>query len=561
MKKKIFRTTLLMACFSLLAGMSLIIGILYNHFSGLMVNELADEALYIAAGIELNGTDYLNHLPLTSSKRITLIDTDGTVIFDSEADISTMDNHANREEFTDALLTGEGSSSRYSATLSTKTIYYALKLSDDSVLRTAYTQHTVWSLLLNMLPSMIITFLLVILASVLISSALSKRLLQPIVAIDLNHPDIREGYDELIPLIKKINNQNNMIKSQIEETKRSQKNFKAITENMSEGLLITDSTGNILSYNNAALSLLGAEVPAETVSVYTLNRSEAFRTAVEEALSDQHSFQKLHINNTHYQIIANPVHEKGVVAGAVIIIVDISEKEQLEQMRQEFTSNVSHELKTPLTSISGMSELLMTGVVSKEDAMDFGKSIYEESARLITLVNDIIKLSQLDEGIVPAPKEAIDLYALSEEILARFQPTASKRNITLELTGEPATVEGVLLILDEMISNLCDNAIKYNKDGGKVMVNVKSDEHFTTIIVSDTGIGIPKEHLNRVFERFYRVDKSHSKQIGGTGLGLSIVKHAAMFHDATYTIESTIGIGTQISINFKKGVFLRTPYF
>ena len=554
MKKKLFKTTLFMACFSLLVGITLIMGILYNHFSGLMVNELSDEAKYIAAGVELNGTDYLKNLPLTDSKRITLIATDGTVIFDSNADVSTMDNHSDREEFADALLTGEGSSSRYSSTLSTKTIYYALKLSDASVLRTAYTQHTIWSLLLNMLPSMIIVFLPVIIASAIISLSLSKHLLQPIAAIDLNNPDIKEGYDEFIPLIRKINNQNDMIRNQIEETKRNQKNFKAITENMSEGLLITDSTGNILSYNNAALNLLSAEVPTETVNVFTLNRSEAFRTAVEEALSDHHSFQKLHIDRAHYQIIANPVHEKGTVAGAVIIIMDISEKEQLEQMRQEFTSNVSHELKTPLTSISGMSELLMTGVVSKEDTMDFGKSIYEESARLITLVNDIIKLSQLDEGVVPSPKKAVDLYTLSEEILARFRTAASKRNITLELTGESALLEGVPLILDEMISNLLDNAIKYNKDGGMVMVNIKSNEQFTTITIQDTGIGIPKEHLGRVFERFYRVDKSHSKQIGGTGLGLSIVKHAAIFHNASYTIESTVSVGTSILISFKKSI-------
>ncbi len=553
MKKKIFFSTILMASISLLSGMALIMGILYNYFSELMTNELSDEAHYIATGIESNGLSYLENLPISSSKRITLIDSDGTVIFDSEADIGAMDNHSDREEFLDALHNGQGSSSRYSSTLSTKTIYYALKLSDGTVLRTAYTQYTIWSLIFkNMLPQMLAIFAVVIFVSSLLSSALSKRLLQPIDKIDLNHPDIREGYDELIPLIKKINSQNEMIRAQIEEMKRNQKNFKAITENMSEGLLVTDKSGTLLSYNSAALKLLGANAPSDTVSIFTLNRSEAFRTAVEEALSDHHSFQKLHIDNAHYQIIANPVHEKGIVTGSVIIIMDISEKEQLEQMRREFTSNVSHELKTPLTSISGMSELLMTGVVPKEDTMDFGKSIYEESARLVSLVNDIIKLSQLDEGIVPAPKEMVDLHALSAEILARLQTTADKRNITFELSGEAALVEGVPLILDEMISNLCDNAIKYNKDGGKVMVNVKSNEQFTTITVSDTGIGIPKEHLGRVFERFYRVDKSHSKQIGGTGLGLSIFKHAAMFHGATYTIESTIGVGTQISINFKK---------
>ena len=553
MKKKIFGTTLFMSCLSLLAGIALVIGILYGHFSELMLNELSDEARYIAAGIRLSGSDYLKDLQVAdSTKRITLISSDGTVIFDSEADINTMDNHADREEFIVALQKGEGNSVRYSSTLSTKTIYYALRLSDNSILRTAYTQSTIWSLILGILPQMLLILAAVVLISILISWFLSKRIAKPIVEIDLEHPDIKEGYDEIIPLIKKINNQNDKINSQIAEIKHNQKEFKAITENMNEGLLVTDKSGKLLSYNNAALTLLNSEAPAENSSVFTLNRSEALRIAVEEALSDKHSLGKLQTDNSCYQIIANPVHEKGVVTGTVILIMDVTEKENHEQMRREFTSNVSHELKTPLTSISGMSELLMSGIVSKEDTMDFGRSIHEESARLVTLVNDIIKLSQLDEGIIPAPVEKVDLYSLSEEILARFKSTAAKRDITLRITGETAFVDGVRIILDEMISNLCDNAIKYNKDSGSVTVDIASNEHNVTLSVSDTGIGIPKEHHNRVFERFYRVDKSHSKQIGGTGLGLSIVKHAAMFHDAAYNIDSTVDKGTTITITFKK---------
>lgn len=553
MKKKIFGTTFFMSCLSLLAGIALVIGILYGHFSALMLNELSDEARYIAIGIQLSGSDYLEDLQVaTSTKRITLISSDGTVIFDSEADITTMDNHADREEFIVALQKGAGNSVRYSSTLSTKTIYYALRLSDNSILRTAYTQSTIWSLILGILPQMLLILTAVVLISILISWFLSKRIAKPIVEIDLEHPDIKEGYDEIIPLIKKINNQNDKINSQIAEIKHNQKEFKAITENMNEGLLVTDKSGKLLSYNNAALTLLNSEAPAENSSVFTLNRSEALRLAVEEALSGKHSLGKLQTDNSCYQVIANPVHEKSSVTGTVILIMDVTEKENLEQMRREFTSNVSHELKTPLTSISGMSELLMSGIVSKEDTMDFGRSIHEESARLVTLVNDIIKLSQLDEGIIPAPVEKVDLYSLSEEILTRFKSTAAKRDITLRIIGETAFVDGVRIILDEMISNLCDNAIKYNKDSGSVTVDIASNEHNVTLSVSDTGIGIPKEHHNRVFERFYRVDKSHSKQIGGTGLGLSIVKHAAMFHDASYNIDSTVDKGTTITITFKK---------
>ena len=327
MKKKIFGTTLFMSCLSLLAGIALVIGILYGHFSELMLNELSDEARYIAAGIRLSGSDYLKDLQVAdSTKRITLISSDGTVIFDSEADINTMDNHADREEFIVALQKGEGNSVRYSSTLSTKTIYYALRLSDNSILRTAYTQSTIWSLILGILPQMLLILAAVVLISILISWFLSKRIAKPIVEIDLEHPDIKEGYDEIIPLIKKINNQNDKINSQIAEIKHNQKEFKAITENMNEGLLVTDKSGKLLSYNNAALTLLNSEAPAENSSVFTLNRSEALRIAVEEALSDKHSLGKLQTDNSCYQIIANPVHEKGVVTGTVILIMDVTEK-------------------------------------------------------------------------------------------------------------------------------------------------------------------------------------------------------------------------------------------
>ncbi|MBQ9764931.1 MAG: ATP-binding protein [Lachnospiraceae bacterium] len=444
MKRKVFYTTIFTATLSLLAGMALIMGILYNYFSKLMINELSDETHYLATGIESNGFDYLSKLSVQNTKRITLISSDGTVIYDSDADIESMDNHSNRAEFIEAAKNGSATSERFSSTLSTKTVYYALKLSDGSILRSAYTQHTIWALIINMLPSMIPALLIVVFISAIIASILSKHILQPINKIDLNNPNVDDVYDEFIPFITKINHQNTMIKAQLEEMK------------------------------------------------------------------------------------------------------------QLDQMRQEFTSNVSHELKTPLTSISGMSELLMNGVVSKEDTQDFGKSIYDESARLISLVNDIIKLSQLDEGLVPSPKEPVDLYSLSEEILSRLRKTAAKRGIVLKLSGEPAIVSGVTVILDEMISNLCDNAIKYNKENGTVIVNISNTENGVSITVSDTGIGIPKEHLNRVFERFYRVDKSHSKQIGGTGLGLSIVKHAAIFHNAEFSIESEVGVGTSITISFSE---------
>jgi two-component system phosphate regulon sensor histidine kinase PhoR len=550
MTKKIFKGIFFVSCVTLLASIILIMGVLYEYFSNRMISELRSAANYLSSAVELNGADYLNNISITDGDRITWIDADGTVLFDSDTDASSMENHADREEFQEALASGSGSSSRYSSTLSEKTVYYSQRLDDGTVIRVSSTHYTVWVLLLSILQFIIIVLIIAIVLSGILAAATSKRILKPINNIDLNHPDIDEKYEEFAPLLSRLNHQNMMIENQMAELARQQEEFKTITENMSEGLLIVDQKTDVLSYNSAALHMLGAEKPAGTVSALTLNRSAAFRTAIEESLSGTHSIQNMSTGNMYCQIIANPVYHSGKVSGAVIVLLDVTEKEQLEQMRREFTANVSHELKTPLTSIYGMSELLTSGDMNKEDAADFAKSIHDESGRLISLVNDILKLSQLDEGLVHGPLVSVDLYETCKNVLEHLKSAAAVNHISLELSGEHAKVQGIPTVIEEMVYNLCDNAIKYNRPAGCVRIDVTEDGGHARLTVSDTGIGIPKEHLSRVTERFYRVDKSHSKKIGGTGLGLSIVKHAAAFHHAKLQIESTEDKGTTVTVCF-----------
>ena len=382
------------------------------------------------------------------------------------------------------------------------------------------------------------------------ASALSKRILRPVNAIDLEHPEQSEVYEELSPLLSKIYNQNRVIDSQIEELQRKQAEFTAITENMSEGFLVIDDHTDLLSYNSGALRLLGAEAGLSRRSVLALNRSEGFRKAVELSLSGEHCEQLFEREGRYLQIIANPVYHEEHVAGAVLVILDITEKHARESMRREFTANVSHELKTPLTSISGTAEIIKNGFVKPEDIPHFAGNIYDEAQRLITLIGDIMRLSQLDEDSVPFEKGPVDLYELASSVLCRLEAAAGKRGISLTLSGEHATVNGVSQVLDEMVFNLCDNAVKYSRENGHVRVFVSEENGHVALRVEDDGIGIPAADQARVFERFYRVDKSHSKEIGGTGLGLSIVKHGAAFHNARVALESELGKGTTVTVTF-----------
>lgn len=550
MNKKIFRASFFTAVVVLVAAVALIMGILFDLFERQLQLEAANEAQYLAQAVENEGADFLAGLD-SGGKRITLIKPDGTVIFDNQADAAALDNHSEREEIKQAAETGTGMSIRYSNTLTEKTLYYAVKLSDGSILRVSVNQYTVVSILLGLLQPITVILAAALVLTAVLSARVSRSIIKPINELDLEYPENNEAYEELTPLLKKLSEQKRTISKQLESARKRQNEFNLITENMSEGFLVIDKDTHILTHNDAALRLLGLKKPVSD-SAFTLCRAKAFRESVERSLAGEKAELLMKRNGRTYSLIASPVSENGNVIGTVIIIIDVTESEKREEMRREFTANVSHELKTPLTSISGFAELMKSGGVPAETAADFSKSIYDEAQRLISLVNDIIKISELDEKSIPAEREAVDLYELSGEIINRLKSEAAKKNVTLNLIGGSAVVNGSRKILDEMIYNLCDNAVKYNKENGTVDVITSCSGKKAEVIVRDTGIGIPAEHQPRVFERFYRVDKSHSKQIGGTGLGLAIVKHGAMYHNAEIKLESTEDKGTVITVSFKE---------
>ena len=550
MVNKIFRSNFFTSMLILLMSFCLIFGVLFSYFESQMFTELESEAGYISYAVKNDGIDFINNFN-EKGKRITWVSADGTVLADSKADAEELENHADRKEIADALKNGKGTSSRYSDTLMQKTLYYAEKLEDGTILRVSTTQNSVVIILLGLLQPLIIIIVLALIISIFLSYRLSKAIIKPINELDLDNPAANETNEELTPLLKKISAQKKTISNQLKEAKQKQEEFKLITENMSEGLLIIDKDFNILSYNQAAKTLLDVD-DAENKSVLSFNRSRGFRNTIEAALSGERAENDITHDENTYNLIANPVFEGDKIIGAVIVIIDITESVKREQLRQEFTSNVSHELKTPLTSISGFAEMMKSGGTPDETVVDFSTSIYDEAQRLITLVSDIMKISELDEGVIPFEKEQVDLRELSKDIIKRLTPVANKRNITLNVIGDTAYVSGTKKILDEMIYNLCDNAIKYNKENGTVDVIINESKSKENLTVRDTGIGIPQGEQSRVFERFYRVDKSHSKLVGGTGLGLAIVKHAAAYHDAEISLESIVGKGTSVTIGFNK---------
>ena len=551
MYHKIFRSNCLVAVVAILLSSALIVTVLYRYFEERVTGELADIAAYLAADVEEEGIACLDRAQV-GSKRITLIASDGQVLYDSQAEPEEMDNHLEREEVRQALKTGVGIGKRYSATLMEKTLYYAVRLADGSVLRLAASDFTIFALLKSILGPVALCGILALgLASVL-AVWLSRGIVRPLNELDLDHPEASGIYEELTPMLAKIIRQKGTIAEQLQRARQQQEEFRLITENMREGFLVIDEDANLLTYNGSALRLLGVAAVPEAGNVLQLNHSADFCSLVGELLRGGHGGCTIVCGGRTCQVMANPVLEQGRVIGGVIVILDVTEETQREKLRREFTANVSHELKTPLTSISGFAELMRDGSVPPNDVVDFSNTIYDEAQRLITLVNDILKLSALDEGTGLGEWEDVDLYQLAQETLHRLEPMAAKRAITLHLTGGPAVVRGNRQILDEMVYNLCDNAIKYNWDGGRVEVSVTAGTQ-VCFAVKDTGIGIAPEHQGRVFERFYRVDKSHSKEIGGTGLGLSIVKHGAMVHGAEVSLESTVGRGTTAKLIFPAG--------
>lgn len=552
MTKRIFKSIFVVALVVFLASVALIMGALYEYYANQYSLQLKNESVYIIEGMQDSGISYLESIEnkLNDNTRITWIDTDGAVLYDNFADPTTMENHSDREEVAEAFANGEGESVRYSTTIAEKTIYYAVKLSDGTVLRISSTKHSAFSLIFEMLKPLILILVIAVVLSTLLARRSAKRLVKPLNDIDLEHPEEMDTYEELTPLLHRLVNQNRQIQSQIMELKRRQQEFITIIENMSEGLLVVDRKTDIISYNSSAMKLLGASKVSEKQSVLTLNRSESFRKAIDKALNGYHNEQPMQLDGRFYELIANPVFDGDLVAGAVIVILDVTEKEEREKLRREFTANVSHELKTPLTSISGFAEIIKNKIARPEDIERFAGNIYDESQRLIDLIGDIIKLSQLDENTMQDEMEYVDLFDIVNDVVQRLKTEADKKNITLELSIEHAPVNGVRQILEEMIYNLYDNAIKYNKKDGKVSIALTKNDKGILFSIEDTGIGIPPKEQERVFERFYRVDKSHSKEISGTGLGLSIVKHAALFHNATVTLESELNKGTKISIEF-----------
>ena len=548
MTGKIFRNSMVVGLAVFLLSAALFTGVLYGDFSDQMTRELESECRLVAQGVETVGADYLEGL--NSPSRITWVDTDGTVLYDNMADPAEMENHADREEIREAMLGVQGSSVRRSSTLSETTIYAARRLEDGSVIRLAGAQSTVIALLISMLlPALGILAAALLLAG-LLASRLARQIIRPILNLDLEHPEDCDTYDELSPLLTRIRRQNDTIRAQMEEMGRRQQEFTALTENMSEGFVLLDKKGHILSYNTGALKLLGAPAPSEEATVLTLDRSDAFQHVVERALKGRRNQGRLERGERCIQLLADPVCRDSQVEGAVLVLLDVTEREQGEKLRREFTANVSHELKTPLTAISGMAEIIKNGMVEPEDIAGFAGDIYKETQRLISLVEDIIHLSRLDEGDGGLQHQPVELLPLAQKVARRLEPLARQSEVSLTVSGGPFTVQGVPAVLEEMVYNLCDNAVKYNRPGGWVRITLTPGETGGVVEVADSGIGIPAQDQQRVFERFYRVDKSHSKEIGGTGLGLSIVKHGAALHDAQVELESTEGEGTVVRLIF-----------
>ena len=556
MKRKIYWNMCLVALFSMIVGTLVTTWLLCQDLQQQMQRSVMTEVRYLEAAIEVGGQDYLDKLASRGDgnlvNRITWIQADGTVLYDSYADRENLENPGARPAGKEALEKGRGESVRTSDTLAEQTYYYASRLEDGTVIRVASTTRSGLATMIHTIPWMVVMAVAIFGATMLVADVQTKRIVAPINNLDPDAPQAEDVYDELSPLVRRLERQKDTIKQQMETLREKQEEFTAITENMREGFIIVDSKADVISYNSSAARILGSDWngTGANVNVLSLNRSASFRQVVDEALSGRHSEQVLDLNGRHYQIIANPVVESGDKWGAVVVILDVTEQQNREELRREFTANVSHELKTPLTSISGYAEIMKSGLVQAADMGRFSEKIYMEAQRLITLVGDIIKLSQLDEEKVGEEKSAVDLYHIAGAVVERMKDVAAKARVSLDIAGHSVVVQGAEQILDEMIFNLCDNAIKYNRPYGEVHVTVGVEDGHPVLTVADTGIGIPEEDKDRIFERFYRVDKSHSKQIGGTGLGLSIVKHGAIYHKARVEMESTLGKGTTVRVVF-----------
>ena len=544
MTKRIFRSIVIVATLVLFVCFGVTLGILYSHYSDLQWQQLGNELTIAQNGLEQYGEDYLDALS-KGSFRFTWIDKSGSVLHDTEASYEEMDNHSDREEIMEAFAYGSGDSQRYSDTLTTKMLYKAVKLQDGSVLRISAAQDSVFALLLQILVPLILIYAVAIGLSLVLARRMAKRIVHPLNDLNLDHPLTCHTYDELSPLLHRIEKQNKQITAQVELLMEKTDQFEQTTSSMSEGLVLLDEEGKILSINPAAARLFETSKACIGLDFFVVDRSPEMRSGIQKALTKQHVDFQINKHGCVYQIGISPIASEERLLGAVILAFDVSEQVNAQRNRQEFTANVSHELKTPLQSILGSAQLLQSGLVKQEDIQKFTGYICSETERLLQLINDIIRLSQLDEG-GEYPKENVELYQVCSQVLQTLIPAADQRNITVELHGDETEITGIRQLAYELIYNLCDNAIRYNKENGKVVVTVKG----RSVIVQDTGIGIPKEHHARIFERFYRVDKSHSRETGGTGLGLSIAKHAAQRLNAKISLESAPDAGTTVTISF-----------
>ena len=551
MKKKIFINMCLVALVAVIITSLLTVLVVFDDATKTMEHQTVSESKYISAAYDVMGDDFFANLSAGVNSRITHIASDGTVLYDNMADPTTMENHSSRPEIKAALSTGIGESTRLSSTINEQTYYYAVKLNDGTVVRIANTISTVYTALFSMVPWMIGIGILTLFAAAVLAVNQTKAIVNPLNKLNLNNPEENIIYDELAPLLSRMEKQQQQIKHQISILNAKQKEFVAITENMQEGLIIIDNHSDVLSINFAAIKLFGFSGDFQlNSSVFTLNRNIDFCDMVDNVLIGKPQRVNVKINGRYFEILANPVTSHSKVSGAVIVIMDITEREKREELRREFTANVSHELKTPLTSISGYAEIMKNGLVKPEDISSFAGKIYSEAQRLIALVQDIIKLSRLDESADNATKEDIDLLSLANSVKNRLSNVLEQSGVNMIVEGEPVILHGERAMLEEMIYNLCDNGIKYNKPQGELCVNIYSGDNKNVISISDTGIGIPPKDIDRVFERFYCVDKSRSKEKGGTGLGLSIVKHCVLLHGGEVKLDSKVGIGTTITITF-----------
>ena len=544
MTSKIFRSTIFVAILVLLCSVGIILGVLYGYLDDMQINQLEDELRLAAIGTEEGGCEFLKKID-SDHFRLTWIAQDGQVLYDTHADAATLENHGNRKEIVDAFRHGAGEDIRYSSTLLERTAYEAKRLSDGSVLRISVSQDTMMILLVSMLHPVCVVIVMAVAISAILAHRMAKRIVEPLNNLNLEKPLSNHTYEEISPLLQRINQQHRQIESQMRKLQRKSDEFAQITSNMQEGLVVLDRETNIRSINSAAMKIFGADNTCIGSSFFQIGCANALRQALNDALDRGHGSVMQELDGRIYRFDMSCIQSDGNTLGAVILAVDVTETQNAEQMRREFSANVSHELKTPLQGIIGSAELLESGMVRPEDTARFVGHIRKEASRLVHLIEDIIRLSQLDEG-VELSKETVDMLALAEDVTAILETSAAEKQVDMVISGKGFCVEGVRRMLHELLYNLCENAIKYNVPGGNVTIHAENNR----LTVSDTGIGIPPEHKDRIFERFYRVDKSHSKASGGTGLGLSIVKHAAAYHKAEIRLDSTPGKGTTITIQF-----------